>query len=581
MAYKFSYKDEFEEPEADDLVSFIVVAQPASGMNISDTSDPITLSRVNDYLPHAHSIEHIRAQLTEKGFEVFTDPSPIVSARGPVKLFRTIFTAPLVKRIRHIETGTVASDSDTTNLTKYTVVSVIDAPGTEMLSPTSVDGAAWICPISPPLFVQPSLPPVLNEFHLCVPGDIAQLTGASATHRLSSRAGKATGSGVGVALIDSGFAPHPYYQSHNYDITPVAASDATHPMVDELGHGTSALAPLLACAPDVKAYGIKVGQNPILAIDRAEMFPDVRVLSLSWVFELDPGESLTRVMRAINIRLAAFIRRGKTVVAAAGNGEISFPAMMPDIISVGGAAIDESERLRVWDGASSFTSTVFPGRDVPDLCGFASSLLLPTTLNKGTDFGWELTLGTSFATPQVAGIAALLIQKNPTLTPQGIRDILCRTARDICGGRSASNDPAVRGHDRATGAGLVNAHRAWLAVPENPLLQHLEILAALVSLRATQDGAFYFEDRTVPSPEKYRATPDLVLRVYKTLSSAGFTVFPDAEGMTLSIEGTTSLFATYFRVPVGTFNDSAVLETPAELKGDVEAVTLLRPAQFL
>lgn len=581
MAYIFSYKDDFEEPEPDDLVSFIVVAEPASGMNISDTSEPITLSRVQDYLPHAHTIEQIRAQLSEKGFEVFQDPSPIVSARGPVKLFRTIFTAPLLKRIRHIETGTVSSHSDTNNLTKYTVVSVIDAPGAEIASAASVEGAAWICPVSPPLFVQPSLPPVLNEFQLRVPGDIAQLTGASATHRLSSRAGKATGDGVGVAVIDSGFAPHPYYQSHNYDITAVAASDATHPMVDELGHGTSALAPLLACAPDVKAYGIKVGQNPILAIDRAVMFPDVKVISLSWVYDLDPGENLTRVMRAINIRLGALIRSGKTVVAAAGNGEISFPAMMPDIISVGGVAINESEKLSVWDGASSFTSSVFRGRDVPDLCGFASSMLLPTMLKGGTEAGWKVTTGTSFASPQVAGIAALMIQKNPTLTPRAIRDILCRTARDIRSGHSASNDLAFKGHDRATGAGLVNAHRAWSMVPENPLLQDLEIVAALVSLRATQDGAFYFEDPTVLSAEKYRATPNLVVRVYKTLSSAGFTVFPDAVGLTLSIEGTTSLFANYFKVPVETFNDSAVLETPAELKEDVEAVTLVRPPEFL
>jgi serine protease AprX len=581
MAYIFSYKDDFEEPEPDDLVSFIVVAQPASGMNISDTSEPITVSRVQDYLPHAHTIEQIRAELREKGFEVFEDPSPIVSARGPVKLFRTIFTAPLVKRIRHVETGTLSSDSDTANLTTYTVVSVIDAPGAEIAAPVSVEGAAWICPISPPLFVQPSLPPVINEFQLRVPGDIAQLTGASATHRLSSRAGGATGDGVGVAVIDSGFAPHPYYQSHNYDITAVAASDATHPMVDELGHGTSALAPLLACAPDVKAYGIKVGQNPILAIDRAVMFHDVKVISLSWVYDLDPGENLTRVMRAINIRLAALIRRGKTVIAAAGNGEISFPAMMPDIISVGGVAINELEKLSVWDGASSFTSTVFPGRDVPDLCGFASSMLLPTMLKGGTEAGWKVTTGTSFASPQVAGIAALMIQKNPALTPQGIRDILCSTATDIRSGQSASQDHAIKGRDRATGDGLVNAHRAWSAVPENPLLQHLEIVAALVSLRATQDGVLYVEDHTPPPAERFRATPDLVVRVYKTLSSAGFTVFPDAVGLTLSIEGTASLFANYFKVPVETFNDSAVLEMPAELKEDVEAVTLVRPPEFL
>ena len=69
--------------------------------------------------------------------------------------------------------------------------------------------------------------------------------------------------------------------------------------------------------------------------------------------------------------------------------------------------------------------------------------------------------GTSLATCQVAGIVALLLQKDATLTPQDIRDRLMGTATDITSGISATGDAAAVGVDLASGAGLVNALAAW------------------------------------------------------------------------------------------------------------------------
>jgi subtilisin family serine protease len=50
----------------------------------------------------------------------------------------------------------------------------------------------------------------------------------------------------------------------------------------------------------------------------------------------------------------------------------------------------------------------------------------------------------------VSGVAALLIERNPSLTPADIRRILTRTAKAI----------APKGHEREFGAGLVNAYQA-------------------------------------------------------------------------------------------------------------------------
>jgi subtilisin family serine protease len=50
----------------------------------------------------------------------------------------------------------------------------------------------------------------------------------------------------------------------------------------------------------------------------------------------------------------------------------------------------------------------------------------------------------------VSGVAALLIERNPSLTPADVRRILTRTAKSI----------APKGREKEFGAGLVNAYQA-------------------------------------------------------------------------------------------------------------------------
>lgn len=63
--------------------------------------------------------------------------------------------------------------------------------------------------------------------------------------------------------------------------------------------------------------------------------------------------------------------------------------------------------------------------------------------------------GTSFSTPMVAGVLALMRSKDPTLTPEEAKTILLETARDL----------GVPGDDNATGRGLVDAAAAIAQVP--------------------------------------------------------------------------------------------------------------------
>jgi subtilisin family serine protease len=161
--------------------------------------------------------------------------------------------------------------------------------------------------------------------------------------------------------------------------------------------------------------------------------------------------------------------------------------MMREVISAGGVFVAEDGQMLASDYASAFDSRIYPGRHVPDLCGLvgqaangASYIMLPVASgaaldarSDGTrpDDGWGVFSGTSDAAPQLAGVCALLLEKNPGLTPSEVKSVLAAAARDVVLGAAnpASNAnagamPAATGVDGATGSGLVDAFAAWRLV---------------------------------------------------------------------------------------------------------------------
>ncbi len=134
---------------------------------------------------------------------------------------------------------------------------------------------------------------------------------------------------------------------------------------------------------------------------------------------------------------------GVVLVAAAGNSqkpEAIFPAAYRKVIAV---ASTEQNQQRFYQ--SNFGASI----DI----GAPGNVILSTQINNQ----YRLLTGTSMASPHVAGVAALLLAKRPTLTHEEIRHILINTADPVYREDSDELD------ERFVGAGTVNAERALLA----------------------------------------------------------------------------------------------------------------------
>lgn len=168
---------------------------------------------------------------------------------------------------------------------------------------------------------------------------------------------------------------------------------------------------------------------------------------------------------------------GVIIVAGAGNGTrgascgedehgYCYPASYEHVISVTSVAhsypygnIHPTYGAYGWEDCHedsiSNPTTVHTHNDSVDLCapGYTVST---ATLNDSYTSVW----GTSFASPIVAGLCALILSENPSLTPDEVESILKSTAFDVT---TLSANSAFNG---LLGAGRINAYAAVNAARE-------------------------------------------------------------------------------------------------------------------
>lgn len=259
-----------------------------------------------------------------------------------------------------------------------------------------------------------------------------------------------TGSGVSVAIVDTGVAPVEALRDQTVvtvDLT-VEANDAATAGVDTYGHGTH-LAGIVAgndpttgfrgIAPDASIVSVKVaGRDGTVqpadliagvhwVVDHADQH-DVGVLLLAF----DAAEATPLEEQSLLAAVERAWEHGIVVVTATGNDGttgLSAPSSSPSAIAV--AAVDSTV-----DGAR-FSLTEFSNRGddarLPDLAAPGAhviSLRAPgSTADVDHPEGYVdaerfLGSGTSQAAAVIAGHAALVLQVSPDATPAEVRDWL-------------------------------------------------------------------------------------------------------------------------------------------------------------
>lgn len=268
------------------------------------------------------------------------------------------------------------------------------------------------------------------------------------------------GRGVGIAVIDSGVAPTADFAGR---LTQVTMPGQPWSNADVVGHGSLVAGVAAGSATSGRYIGVAPGAR-IYALNVANPSgvnsSDV-VAALGWVYEnahsynirvvnLSLGESIPSSYRQSILDLAVerVWAAGIVVVVSSGNGGsgmIDFaPANDPLAISVG-ASDHRGTSSTSDDLLATFTAhgTTADGVSKPEV--LAPGRLIGSVLPDGTILdnlaplqnllspGYGKISGTSFSAPQVAGAAALLLQKYPSWSPDQVKGALIQTARTVNG----------------------------------------------------------------------------------------------------------------------------------------------------
>ena len=289
-----------------------------------------------------------------------------------------------------------------------------------------------------------------------------------------------TGRGVTVAVLDSGVdETHPDLTSslvaeHCFVIpngcpSGVSEQDGPGSARDDHGHGTNVAGIIAAdgnvapigVAPDVSLVAVRVLESSgrfetstqiVSALNWIALnHPEVRVVNMSFgTDQLFSGtcDAATASTLVFASAVATLRARGVTVVASAGNSasarSMAAPACVSGVIAVG-AVYDSSL------GPVSFPNVCTDARTAADqvTCfsngGSALDLLAPGALiiSTGRGGGISTYLGTSQASPHVAGATALLLQRDPSLSPDAIESLLKSTGAPITDPRNGITTPRI------------------------------------------------------------------------------------------------------------------------------------------
>ena len=274
-----------------------------------------------------------------------------------------------------------------------------------------------------------------------------------------------------IALIDSGVDPiHPdlkdkLVSGYNF----LSNNTDTH---DVLGHGTAVAGCAAASANNLTGIASVAWQNPIMPLvvlnsSDSATYSDiasaityaadrgVRVINIS----IGGSSSSSTLQNAVNYAW----NKGCIIFACAMNESTSTPYYPAACDNVAAVSATTSTDLRA--SFSNYGNWV-------DLSAPGASIY--TTKNGG---GYSTWYGTSFSSPITAGLAALILSIDPSLTNSQVVETLEQNADDL----------GTAGYDIYFGHGRINVYQSLLAVTSQ--MPQPDQSAPSVSITSPEDGS--------------------------------------------------------------------------------------------
>jgi hypothetical protein len=241
---------------------------------------------------------------------------------------------------------------------------------------------------------------------------------------------------------------------------------------DDVGHGTHVAGIIGAVGNNQLGVAGIAWQVSLMAVkvfdedggaELAHVVEGIRYAVANGAHILNASWGLTNRSQLLAEVMAEVRSAGVLVVAAAGNQRTDrpyYPAAYDSVMGV--AATDHADRLAIFSSYGAWVSLSAPGQ------------WIYSTMPSAT---YDHSSGTSMAAPHVAGVAALLLSRQPGLDPVSLDNLLRNSVDEI---RS----------DRLMGAGRLNAARAMDLTGDLPVAQLRlpGMLEGVIDLRGTATG---------------------------------------------------------------------------------------------
>lgn len=321
-------------------------------------------------------------------------------------------------------------------------------------------------------------------------GTTASTTAAETIGAPTAWADGVDGSGVGIALIDTGVSPHPQLQDRVAATIDVSGDGRR---TDGHGHGTFLAGLMVGDQDPDGALGVAPGSHLVsvkvadadghTSLDRVlagmAVIRETREALGIRVVVLALGGPADDIPDPLEEALEQLWAEGFVVVVASGNdGEdaVSEPGTSPYLITVGavddaGTADPADDTLPDWSsrgqGRQGVTKPeiLAPGRSVVSVRIAGSSADRENRTSR-VDGQWFRGTGTSMSAAVAGGAAALLLDANPDLTPDQVKGGLVASSRSLAGSTAGVIDvPAAIALGSSATA---NTDLEPIAVPTDP-----------------------------------------------------------------------------------------------------------------